>query len=100
MKGGSKDLVAIYHSSSSSWNNVLTSELIIDICLAEKKFLSSQSCIGTEVSSLIQSVMTENCEYRRSFEETRLAFGLEENVIYVQDNVNANNPKSAVVISW
>ena len=98
--GEYKDLVAIYHSSSDSWGNVLTEATLVDICRAEQLFLESQPCVGSEVASLIDAVMDDNCDFMQSYEEALLAFGLEENDIYVEDNVDPSSPESAVVLSY
>ena len=88
--------MAIYHSSSDSWGNVLTEATLVDICRAEQLFLESQPCVGSEVASLIDAVMDDNCDFMQSYEEALLAFGLEENDIYVEDNVDPSSPESAV----
>jgi hypothetical protein len=93
------DLVVVYHTGS--WKNVLTSDLLIDICLTEMNVLSELTkCVGSDESSMIQLIFTPDCQYRTSYEESLYLFGLEENSPYVENNVNPNDPISHVLISY
>lgn len=93
------DLVVVYHTGS--WNNVLTSDLLIDICFTEKNLLFKLSdCIGSDESSMIEVIFTPDCQYRTSYEESLYLFGLEENSPYVENNVNPNDPISHILISY
>lgn len=62
--------------------------------------LSSLSCIGEESSSMLSIIFDEQCNYITSFEDSLYLFGLEENSIYVQDNINEDSPQSDVLLSY
>jgi hypothetical protein len=93
------DLVVVYHTAT--WKNVLTSDLLIDICQTEKNFIAELSgCIGADESSMIALIFTPDCQYRTSYEESLYLFGLEENSQYVENNVNPNDPVSHILVSY
>lgn len=96
---GHDDLVTVYHTGS--WQNVLTSDLLVDICLTEKKFLSELSgCLGSDESSMITLIFDSSCQYRTSYEESLYLFGLEQNSQYVENNVDPSDPTSHILISY
>lgn len=98
--GATSDFVAIYHSSGGKWDNVLTSSSLVNICQAERMFLSSQICLGVDVASMVDVIFDENCEYLTTFEESLFLLGLAEYSMHVQDNVNSESMKSAVLLSF
>ena len=98
--GTNSDFVAIYHSSGSDWDNILTSSRLVDICNAEQQFLASQHCLGSDASSVLHNIFNADCKYKISFENSLLLLGSPNNAVYVEDGINSLSPQSSVLLSF
>lgn len=90
----------VYHLQS--YQNFLTSDLLIDACATERNIIGNLTCIDpSKYKSMIPAVFdTSSCDFYTSFSDALPAFGLAENNIYVEQNVEAVNPQSSVLLSY
>jgi hypothetical protein len=94
-----QNLGLIYHTND--WQNMLSEQNMVSACETELNILKNVPCIDTSSShSLLHSVFRPGtCHFRTSYADALWSFGQPDNSQYVADNVDANNPESAIISS-
>ena len=98
----SNSMVIIYHTTS--WDDLLQSSELQKICQNEKNVLLNMKCIdSTYRYSIIQNIFVDaDCSstIQVSSDQFREFILMPENQIFFQNNLDRNNPKSSIILSY